>query len=510
MTTRTEKGSSRSTEVATDLPQWLWELSESLPDLVAVFTGTGTIQYLNPAGQQLLDLGPNDPAPVRMNDLFAKEELENIVGTAVPEAIRNRSWTGRTVLVTPHGAVVPVLLTINAHRDQEKGELSAMSVVARDLRTHDDEIADRRASEGLFRAITEHAPEILALTDQDGQVQFVSPSVEAILGYSPEEIKAMDSWLTMHPDDQPRGRALLKTALSEPDTPHKGRFRIQDKSGEWHHIEMLIVSRAHDPVTNGVLLYCRDITERVDLEDRLRDQMQALEQAQAERALFLDTIAHDMNQPLSPIILQTHILRHLFPDADGKVNKAMQIIEENAQRLERFLRDFRDASHIDHGGFSLEFSTIDLATRVTSVTASLMAEADARGVRLDRVCLGSFPVDADAVRIDQVLFNLIRNALKFTPPDGRITVRVDNAGDAARCTVIDTGRGLAENELEQVFRPFVQVHAASETNEKGTGLGLAISRGIIEKHGGRLWAESGGLGKGARFVFTLPLVDDDE
>jgi histidine kinase len=135
--------------------------------------------------------------------------------------------------------------------------------------------------------------------------------------------------------------------------------------------------------------------------------------------------------------------------------------------------------------------------RATYAEKSVVLEADVTG---------RMPVKADAQRLTQVLFNFLTNALKFTPEGGRVRVVARADAEQAEVGVHDSGRGLTQREIDQLFKPFSQVHDPKETKEKGTGLGLYICKGIVEEHGGRVWVESDGRGKGSRFAFSVPLA----
>jgi signal transduction histidine kinase len=148
---------------------------------------------------------------------------------------------------------------------------------------------------------------------------------------------------------------------------------------------------------------------------------------------------------------------------------------------------------------------VDLETVVKTAVTSLLAQARLKGVTLDVATDGPLPLDADAQRVTQVLYNLVGNALKFTPPEGRVMVRASRQRESARVDVVDTGRGLTAEEAARLFRPFVQVHDPAEVQDKGTGLGLFISKQLVEAHGGRIWVESPGRGHGSTFAFELPL-----
>lgn len=228
------------------------------------------------------------------------------------------------------------------------------------------------------------------------------------------------------------------------------------------------------------------------------DQLMRLDR---ERLDLLNVIAHDLASPLTPMVLQTDLLERELGE-----NKRVAMIRRNVVHLQRLIGDVRDLSKLESGRLALDPRPVDLKELVHDTVDGVREAAEAQGVEPSVDAEDPLPVHADPDRINQVLLNLLTNALKFTPPGGRVRIDAGRLDGHARVTVADEGRGLAPDEIPRLFRPFSQVHDRAEVEEKGTGLGLFISKGIIERHGGRIWVESRGLGHGATFGFELPLM----
>lgn len=222
------------------------------------------------------------------------------------------------------------------------------------------------------------------------------------------------------------------------------------------------------------------------------------------RNRLLSTFAHELNNPLTPMILQLELLRddpdQPLPPAHAK---AIAVIERNTRRLSKLVADLRDVSHIQRdGGIRLRPSQMDAADVARDVVESYRSSANAAGIEL-RLDVRSAPVFADEDRLAQVLSNLLDNALKYSPPGRHVEVRVRAEESDAVVEVRDLGVGLTQDQVARLFKPFGQVQEEM-AQKSGTGLGLYIARGIVEGHGGRLDCRSDGPGQGATFSARLP------
>jgi PAS domain S-box-containing protein len=227
---------------------------------------------------------------------------------------------------------------------------------------------------------------------------------------------------------------------------------------------------------------------------RLRDQV-------------LRIVAHDLRNPLNTISLSAGLLRELHPlDADTPGGSALEVIGRAVQRADRLIGDLLDVARIESGRLALRIEPEALRPLLEEAVRLQQPLAAEKSLALRLELPGKLPpaVSADRDRVFQVFENLLGNAIKFTPPGGQITIRAEEHGGEVRFAVADTGPGIPADELPHLFAPFWQALAAGS---EGAGLGLAISRGIVEAHGGRIWAESE-LGRGSVFYFTLPVAGE--
>ena len=239
-----------------------------------------------------------------------------------------------------------------------------------------------------------------------------------------------------------------------------------------------------------------------------REQAARLEAEAANRAKdeFIAMISHELRTPLGAILIWTQLLR--TEELDGaSTTRAVGMIERSTKALAQLIDDLLDVSRIIAGKLTLEPRPVDLAAVVEAALEAAQHAARAKSLVLEKSIEGASPViSGEAGRLQQVLTNLVTNAIKFTPEGGRIEVSLERVGPAARVRVKDTGSGIAPEFLPFIFERFSQADTTSTRKQKGLGLGLAIARHLVELHGGTIEAASPGEGKGTTFTVTLPLA----
>jgi signal transduction histidine kinase len=221
---------------------------------------------------------------------------------------------------------------------------------------------------------------------------------------------------------------------------------------------------------------------------------------------FLATLSHELRTPLNAILGYARMLRSGMLSAD-RMARAFDIVERNATSLAQIVEDVLDVSRIVSGKIRLNVRRVDLPVVVRESVETVQPAADARGVRLETVIdPRAAPVAGDSDRLQQVIWNLLSNAVKFTPRGGRVQVQVARVNSHVEVTVSDTGVGIAPDFLPHMFERFRQADSRFSREHGGLGLGLAIARHMVEMHGGTIWATSEGIGRGATFRMTLPVM----
>ena len=264
-------------------------------------------------------------------------------------------------------------------------------------------------------------------------------------------------------------------------------------------------SPLHPPVIDLAGELARLMDERDTLQRVVERHATEMEELGRVKEDFISTASHDLKTPLTSILGYAQFLARLLAGAEpnlDKVVRGMVIIQDQAIAMTRMLDDLLDASRIQVGAFELRLAPCELGTCLTTVLARLGPDARERvSVTLPQAPLAG---QWNQQRLEQVLANLVGNALKYSAEGERVNVVVERRATGIEVAVSDRGMGIPATELPRLFERYYRTPQAHASGMAGSGLGLYICRGIIEAHGGRLWAESPGEGQGATFRFTLP------
>lgn len=266
----------------------------------------------------------------------------------------------------------------------------------------------------------------------------------------------------------------------------------------------------------GTITVIDDVTDRVRSEAEMRRQITVVESAlsTAEDALrqkdeFLATLSHEIRTPLNAVIGWTRILLSRPVDA-ATLENGLRVIDRNATAQSRLIEDMLDMARIVSGKLRLELAPVDLVNATRAAIDVLTPAAAAKGVTIrTRLASGPRAIIADGDRVQQIAWNLLSNAVKFTQQGGSIDVEIPDEPGPLRLTVKDTGQGISKEFLPHVFERFRQANSSTSRSEGGLGLGLALVRQLVELHGGRITAESNGLGEGSKFTVTFPQPTDE-
>ena len=374
-------------------------------------------------------------------------------------------------------------------------------------RRYDQATEDLRASEQSYRLLADNVTDVIALSSADGKRLYVSPSVERVLGFSPEQMLRTPNYTYLHPDDSAAVLALISSVtLASGEKTAEYRVFNKDRSVVWAETTF---SRLNDG-SGRMLSLSRDITHRKQLEAELVEAVTRSEAAAAAKADFLANMTHELRTPLNAILGFSHVLKR-SASLSATDTRRVGLIHDASATLLSVIGDVLDFSKLEAGALELDPQTFDPAATARSVTAMVEEQAAAKGlslaVRLDDACP---TLIGDAPRLRQVLLNFLSNAIKFTR-GGRVDLVVAQTiaaeGCRLRMEVRDSGIGIPPDQCEAVFMRFTQADASVSRQFGGTGLGLAISKQIIETMGGQIGVVSK-VGEGSTFWFevTLPVA----
>jgi PAS domain S-box-containing protein len=412
-------------------------------------------------------------------------------------------------------------VVITAMRDTD-GELVGFAKVTRDLtqrRAHEE---DLRRSEERFRLLIEGVADYaIFMLDPNGRVSTWNMGAERIKGYAANEIigqhfsifypqEAKDSgW----PDHE------LRVAAEKGKFVDTGWRLRKDGTTFWANVTITAL-RDDAGQLLGFAKLTRDLTlakraeametanqQREEMLDAERNARMAAQRATRLKDEFLATLSHELRTPLSAILGWTQLL--LRPDASRgpeEQKRAIEIIDRNARAQVRLIDDLLDLSRVMTGKLRLDLHQVSLGSIVEAAVDSARPSADVKGIRLKAILSSNQDiVSADSARLQQVVWNLLTNAIKFTPKGGQIQVLLQRVNSHLELSVSDTGVGIPANYLPHVFDRFSQKDSSTTRAFGGLGLGLAICKQLVELHGGSIRAASLGEGRGATFSVQLPL-----
>jgi len=370
----------------------------------------------------------------------------------------------------------------------------------------DDQTERLRQAEERLRILLDSVHDYaICMLDPSGDVVSWNHGAERVFGYEADTIVGRNIGVFYIGAERDGGvpSQHLRIALEQ------GRFEcethcVRQGGSAFDALMLLMPMRAADDSPRGFALVVRDITERKRLEDSLRSRAEDLAAANRAKEDFLATLSHELRTPLNAMLGWTRLLRMGRLDAAG-VTRALETIERNAHVQEQLIADILDVSRIVTGRLRLDLRPIELAPVVDAAIETLQPSAAAKGVDLSCALVRTGKVLGDPDRLQQVVWNLLANSIKFTPAGGRVSVSLARLGASAVISVTDTGEGIDPSLLPYVFDRFTQGDASVTRMHGGLGLGLSIVRHLVELHGGQVSAQSQGRGHGSTFSVTLPL-----
>lgn len=354
-------------------------------------------------------------------------------------------------------------------------------------------------SERRFRALIENSSDGVTLLSANGVISYASDSTQRILGYSNEEIVGLDPMQLIHPDDQAAIGNLLHQLLGTPESVVTHEYRIRHKDGSWRWIESTINNLLAEPAVQAVVFNYRDVTERKQSEEALRQAIAELAHSNSELQQFAYVASHDLQEPLRMVASYTQLLAKRYKDKlDDDAHEFIAYAVDGANRMQKLINDLLSYSRLSTKTRS--FEPIDCEVVLSHTLNNLQIAIEENDVNITHDPLPT--VLGDDVQLMQLFQNLIGNAIKFRgsePP--RIHIGVDSSEDQWLFCVRDNGIGMEPQYFERIFAIFQRLHA--KTEYVGTGIGLAVCKKVVERHGGRIWVESQ-PGEGSTFYFTIP------
>ena len=372
-----------------------------------------------------------------------------------------------------------------------------------------------RESEERYHALISNVKSYaLFATDLRGRATTWNEGVARLLGYTRDEFVGLMTEKLFSAEDVAKGVYHHELQVAAEEGSSANDIWMVHKDGT-PFFAACTLSRATDATghVTGFSVVLRDRTawklaqqERDALLERERAVRQEAEQASRLKDEFLATLSHELRSPLNAIVGWVHIARRHAGD-NVELARSLDTVERNVRAQTQIVNDLLDMSRIMTGQVRLDMQTIDLRDAVSNAVEAVRPAADAKRVRIEKALEASIGwTKVDPARIQQILWNLLANAVKFTPPGGRVRVALERVNSHAEIVIQDSGVGIASAFLPFVFERFRQEDSSTTRRHGGLGLGLSIVKSLAELHGGSVRASSPGEGQGSTFTIALPIV----
>ncbi len=397
-------------------------------------------------------------------------------------------------------------------------EESGIQVWVKDITERKKADEALRESEEKFRALTENISDITLITDKDGTIKYMSPSVERTLLYSPEEVIGKNFSYFVYPGDYPDFIELLEEVLHNPGkTIATPDIRIRDKNSKWLYLESLFTAMIDIPGVNGIVMNCRDITDRIMAAEEKKTLEAQLRQAQKMEAVgtLAGGVAHDLNNILSGLVSYPELLLMDIPD-DSPLRNPILTIQQSGQKAAAIVQDLLTLAR--RGVAVTEVVKLnDIISEYLKSPEYEKMKSFYPGVEVQT----NFESDllniiGSPVHLSKTVMNLVSNAAEATPDGGKVSISTVNQyidrpirgydhieeGDYVTLTVSDTGIGISSEDIDKIFEPF---YTKKVMGRSGTGLGMAVVWGTVKDHKGYIDVQSS-VGKGATFMLYFPVT----
>ena len=403
-------------------------------------------------------------------------------------------------LQTKNGSRVEVEFVSNSYM---VGDLKVIQCNIRDITDRKWAEEALRISAERFRFLAESMPIIIFTAKPDGNLDYCNRQLTEFTGLSCEEVCAGGRTPFTHPDEAEEDERLWRDALATGEPFQcESRFRRADGTYRWHLTRAAAMRDA-----GGITTWIgssTDIHDRKSVEENLVRQYRESEALSRAKDEFLATSSHELRTPLTSILGWSELLVAGGLDAETQ-REALDSIRDSARTQSRLIDDMLDVSRLLTGKLELNSEPVDVAAALLLAIRAITPAAEKKNLTVEKsFARGASRVDGDPTRLQQIFWNILSNAVKFTPAGGHISVRLSSENSRVVVEVRDTGQGIGREFLPRVFDSLSQEGGSSTREHGGLGLGLSIARQLVQMHGGTVRAESEGEGKGATFTVSLP------
>lgn len=465
--------------------------------------------YVTPSVKNILGYDPKEIIGTKAVDMYHPDDQESMRDLVVSIMEKRRSY-GSNIVRVRHKNGEWRWIELTATDQFDEPGVNAMVTNFRDITDKKRAEESLLHSEQRFKSLIENNQDVIALSAADGSIAYMSPSVNELLDYAPEELLGTSIVNLMHPNELPDNLNFLRWVNENPGKSMFMILRLRHKDGTWRWVEATTTNQLNNPAVNAIVSNLRDVTERKKVQDELEQLNRSLEKKVVERTMqleesnralesFTSMAAHDLQAPLRVLSGYARIISKDYATQLGEEGSMLlDTMMRQAKQMNQLVSDLLAFSRVSHTILKAERVNLD---EMVSELADQISLAQNTATQITILPLGSISGDAGLIR--QVWFNLISNAVKYSGKNEKPEVEIGSI-DAEVETIYyvkDNGVGFDMQHANRLFQVFQRLHTNSEF--EGTGVGLALVKSVITRHGGRVWAESI-RGQGATFYFSIP------
>jgi PAS domain S-box-containing protein len=493
----------RAERILSQQREWFRVTLRSIGDGVIATDARGRVTFMNPVAEALCGRTLDDVAgqPLEAGFSIVREGTREPVENPVQKVLKHGVVVGlanHTLLIAADGKERPIDDS-GAPIQEEGGAITGVVLVFRDISRR------RQAEAAMARlaAIVESSEDAIIGKTLEGVITSWNAGAERLFGYTASEALGRPITLLIPPDRQQEEAEILARVARGERVEHFESVRV-GKDGRLIDVSLVVSPiRDNSGQVVGASKIARDITERRRLEDELRKQANELREASRRKDEFLAMLAHELRNPLASIDSAVSLLT--LSGAPEHVEWSREVIDRNVRHLARLIDDLLDVSRISHGKIELRRQLLDLATVTDHIVEAIRPLVKERSQELHvTVPRGSLWLEADPTRLEQIVTNLLSNAVQYSGSGSRIWLSAGFEGETIALMVRDNGIGIPPALLPHVFELFTQGDRSLARSEGGLGIGLTMVKMLTELHGGTVTAATDRPGGGCEFVVRLP------
>lgn len=497
---------------------------EQGPGEVVITDVNGDIEYVNPKFCEVTGYSREEVEGKNPRILKSGEKTAADYKKLWDTVKAGNEWRGEFHNKRKDGTLYWESASISPITD-DKGDITGFIAIKEDITEKKRIYEEMEQNRKLMSDFLENANDLIQIADIDGRFIYVNSAWKRTLGFDDGEIGKMTVFAVIHESKRQHFLGLFEEMK-------KGKYEgfietvFVTKDGKEITAEGNVTCSHEDGKPVNVRVIFRDVTAKRETERRLKESYENLKRISILKSNFVSMVSHELRTPITSIKGFTKFLRRgVAGSVNEKQDEFLDAVENNTERLLNLINDLLDSAKIESGTFKIEKKEADAGEVLASSVEEMRPLAAKRQIEIALLIRGGMPLMMlDSYRINQVITNLINNAIKFSPENSRIEIWAEieeaektklpgHAGEIAfpsyrhlKIRVADSGAGIEREHLTKVFESYYQISGAGKPAFKGIGLGLGISKTIVEAHGGRIWAESQGPGEGSEFVFVIPVM----